>query len=77
MDIRKITTRNGLDIAFTSVGLGTGPLVAPAAGDLAEQIHRQREHDGRGSVVRDVVQGGEVAELHRAWLACEHLGRLH
>ena len=26
MDIRKITTRNGLDIAFTSVGLGTGPL---------------------------------------------------
>ena len=26
MDSRKITTRNGSDIAFTSLGLGTGPL---------------------------------------------------
>ncbi len=26
MDSRKITTRNGLDIAFTAMGLGTGPL---------------------------------------------------
>jgi len=26
MESRRITTRNGLDIAFTAVGLGTGPL---------------------------------------------------
>ena len=43
---------------------------------MPSKIHGQREHDGRDLVAGDVVQRGEVAELHRARLAREHLGRL-
>src|SRR6266850_2953688 len=34
-------------------------------GHMAEEIHRQRKHHGRGSPAGDVVQRREVAQLHR------------
>ncbi|KQQ87920.1 hypothetical protein ASF77_14420 [Massilia sp. Leaf139] len=52
-------------------------MAVPSFQQARQHLHRQRENNGRGLVAGQRGQGLQVAQLHRALLARQHLGRLH
>src|SRR5579884_3653253 len=59
----------------------TAPRPGPSGLSEAEQrpheIERHRKDDGRGLVAGDVLQRGEIAQLHRLGLSRQHFAGLH